>query len=295
MVELSVIILSYNTQELTRNCLTTLLSALSNSKLTSEVIVIDNASVDDSPAMLDSMKKNAVGTADLKVIKNRDNAGFTKGNNQGIAHAQGEYILFLNSDVTVDDVNFDEIIRYMDQNKDVGAMTVKVLLSTGGIDPASHRGFPTPWNSFAYFSKLETLLAHGPLAKIFGGYHLTYQKLDTIHEIDSPTGAFFLTRKQLLEKLNGLDEHFFMYGEDIDLAYRIKQSGYKIIYYPLYTVTHYKHKSGLKSENTAVKKRVHASFYESMKIFYKKHYEKKYPNWLSNIIYSVIDLKKRFS
>lgn len=277
MVTLSVVILSYNTRSLTENCLTTLFKNLSQSPLESEVIVIDNASDDDSQSILDAMKKKAPDNVNMVLIKNKQNIGYPKGNNQGIATASGTYILLLNSDTTIDHVDFQAITHYMDQNPNVGVLTVQVLLPNRSIDPASHRGFPTPWNAFCYFSKLEKILGKGFLGRFFGGYHLTSLDLKTIHEIDSPSGAFYLTRKDVLQKVNGFDENFFMYGEDLDLSYRIKKLGYKIIYYPAYTITHYKHKSGLKSDNKHVKQRVRGNFFEAMKIFYKKHYEKLYP------------------
>ncbi len=292
MVKLSVIILSYNTKELTKRCLETLFDSLEKSTVDSEIIVIDNASEDGSSQMLDTFRKNKPVNVQFQIIKNKTNIGFTGGNNQGIASAKSEYILLLNSDVTVDDVDFKELLAYMSENQQIGVLTVKVLLPSGGIDPASHRGFPTPWSAFCYFFKLEKFLGKGLLGRFFGGYHLTNLDLNTIHEIDSPAGAFYLTKKDILEKVEGFDEHFFMYGEDLDLSYRIKKMGYKIIYYPKFTVTHYKHKSGLKSQNNTIKHRVHTNFYDSMKIFYQKHYERKYPSWVTKLIYVVIDFKK---
>lgn len=184
----------------------------------------------------------------------------------------------------------------MEKNKDVGILTVKVLLTNEMIDPASHRGFPNLWNAFCYFSGLEKLLGKVPIVgRFFGGYHLTYLDLTTPHEIDSPTGAFFLTRKKILDDIGGFDEEFFMYGEDLDLAFRIKQLGYRVLYYPFYTVTHIKHASGLQNENGDVRKKMKESFYESMKIFYQKHYAKHYPALCNLLVYHVIDLKKKLS
>lgn len=295
MIKMSVIILSYNTRDYTLQCLTTLWTSLQGSEHETEIIVIDNASVDDSVAeikhFIDKHKNNNI---DLKLIENEMNSGFTKGNNQGEKLAKGEYILFLNSDITIENVDFKKILGYMDENRQVGALTVKVLLPQGQIDPASHRGFPTPWNSFCYFLKLEKIFGKIPLAnRLFGGYHLTYLNMNKPHEIDSPTGAFFLTRKDLFNRLGRFDETFMMYGEDIDLAYRIRGLGFKIEYLPEYLVIHHKHKSGLSNTSNKIRKQTKKYFYEAMKIFYRKHYADKYPDWLNKIVFTGISLKQK--
>ncbi len=288
MLDLSIIILSYNTKKLTKKCLFSLIDNLKKSpSLEIEIIVVDNASTDGSWQMLESFKvyKN------FKLIKNKSNIGFAKANNQALKEAQGKYILFLNSDVIVDKIDFDVLIDYLEKDQRVGALTVKINLPTKKIDPACHRGFPTLWNSLSYFLKLEKFLGKLPfLRKFFGGYHLTYFDLNTIHEVDSISGAFFLTRKDILEKVGGFDEEFFMYGEDIDLCFRIKHLGYKIIYYPLFHVIHLKYASGIKKNNSLTKKQ----FYEAMKIFYRKHYQKKYPYFFNKLVYFFIDFKSRF-
>ena len=131
------------------------------------------------------------------------------------------------------------------------------------------------------------------LNNLFGGYHLTNKNLDIAHEIDAPSGAFFLTRKELMEKLGGFDEDYFMYGEDIDLAFQIKKLGYRIIYYPKYSVSHLKYQSGLgkTGESTQVDTKKH--FYNSMKIFYEKNYRKMYPKIIGSIVNKFIDLKSK--
>jgi GT2 family glycosyltransferase len=131
------------------------------------------------------------------------------------------------------------------------------------------------------------------LNRLFGGYHLTYLPLTTRHEIDTPTGAFFLARKDVLDVLKGFDEIFFMYGEDIDLSYRIKRLGYSIIYDPTFTVLHLKNQSGIKRKNNVtIQKKTRNYFYESMAIFYKKHYEQCYPRWINALVYAAINRKK---
>jgi hypothetical protein len=256
-----------------------------------EVIVVDNGSKDGSKEMLRQLAKNL---SRLTVIDNDTNVGYPKGNNRALKEAKGEYVLFLNSDVIVDGLNLEETLSYMDKHPKIGVLTVKVVLPNGKIDPASHRGFPDLWNSFCYFAKLERLLGWLPvMGKIFGGYHLTHLDLTSIHEIDSPTGAFFLTRKRILDRLGGFDESFFMYGEDLDLAYRIKEIGYQVVYYPLSHVTHLKYVSGLNKGCTETRKRTREYFYQAMKIFYRKHYQKKYPSFINQAVYSLISLKQQ--
>ncbi len=297
MKDLSVIILSYNTEKITIACLNALGNCLSKSPhISARIILIDNASVDGSTAAIESYVTNNKSNVEYTFIKNNENYGFVKGNNQGLKYADSRYVLFLNSDVIMGEVMFDDLIRYMDQNKKVGVITVRVNLPDGNIDKASHRGFPTPWNSFCYFIKLEALLGKFPyLGVIFGGYHLTHLNLGSMHEIDSPTGAFYLTRKEILNNLRGFDEDYFMYGEDIDLSYRIKKAGYSIVYYPKYSVTHLKYSSGIQTGNKNTRLKTRTYFYDSMKIFYKKHYSKTYPELFNRLIYMAIDLKKIFS
>lgn len=290
--DLSVIIVSYNTKELTLQCLTKLQNALMKGSLHAEIIIVDNNSQDGSP---EEFKKYAHLHPHVKVIYNNANGGFGKANNQGLAIADGKYVLYLNSDVFVPETPFlDALIGQMESHVLMGALTVRVQLTNGTIDPASHRGFPTVWRSFCYYAGLEKLTASIPgLNRIFGGYHLTYLPLSKRHEIDTPTGAFFLVRKDILDTLKGFDEDFFMYGEDIDLAFRIKRLGYSILYDPSFTVLHLKNQSGIKKKNNStVQKKTRNYFYESMAIFYKKHYESKYPRWISALVYAAINRKQ---
>ena len=295
MKDLSIIILSFNTADVTEACLKSVYSNLSLSKLRCEVIVVENASKDNSAEMLTRFKKNLpVDSPELILIMNEENVGYPHGNNQGISLAQGKYILLLNSDTLLSDVNFEELIQYLDFHEDVGVLTVRVELPNGSIDPASHRGFPTPWNSFTYFAKLEKIFGSVPLVnRVFGGYHLTYMDLNKEHEIDLPVGAFYLTRSSILKKLGGFDDkNFFMYGEDVDLTYRIKKMGYRIVYYPKYKILHLKHTSGIKTNNTEVRTKTKQYFYDAMEKFYRKHYAKEYPFFINHLMYFFIRLKK---
>lgn len=296
MTRLSVIILSYNTDKTTERCINSLI-ACTNIEL--EIIVVDNGSSDGSLKMLEFFKKKlnrTGGEISFKLIVNHQNLGYPKGNNQGIKNAKGKYILFLNSDTIVKKINFKQLLNYLDSREDVGVLTVNVVLPSGKIDPASHRGFPTIWNSFCYFLKLEAVFKKIPIFNhLFGGYHLVNKDLRSIHEIDSPTGAFYLTRKSLLDRIGGFDENFFMYGEDLDLSYRVKKQGYKVLYYPLYKVVHLKYASGLGHIDFETRKQIKGHFFNAMKLFYKKHYQDRYPNYLNKLIYFLIDFKKKFS
>lgn len=294
MRELSVIVISFNTKDTTRDCLTKLADTLHDEKLESEIIVLDNNSDDESVEMIKEFaNEHSKGQVEVKTLFEKQNLGFSKGNNRALKKAQGKYVLFLNSDVIINNVNFTELIKYMDEYAHVGALTVRVRLPDGDLDPASHRGFPTLWRSFSYFTGLEKILGRAPLLNnIFGGYHLLDRDFKTIHDIDSPSGAFFMTRKDLMDKLDGFDEDFFMYGEDIDLSYRIKRLGYAVVYYPQYSVTHLKYVSGLKNTDDQLQKKIRDHFYDAMKIFYNKHYKDTYPSLINKLIFTCIDIKK---
>ena len=298
MPDLSVIVLSYNTKKLTLNTLTKLYKSLKSSNINSEIVIVDNGSVDNSIEMLNRFKDaRSYENIVIKTIFNKKNMGYPKANNQGIEVSSGRNILFYNSDVLVENIDWKDLIHYFDNNQEVGVLTVKVLLTNNKIDPASHRGFPTVWNSFCYFSKLERVFGKIPgFNRLFGGYHMTYKSLNKIHEIDSPSGAFYLTRKKILDIVDGFDDKtFFLYGEDLDLSFRIKELGFKVLYYPKYSVLHLKSVSGLKKKDARIKNKTKDYFYDAMKSFYKKHYQSKYPNFISKIVYFFIDLKRRTS
>ncbi|MBP9690924.1 glycosyltransferase family 2 protein [Candidatus Woesebacteria bacterium] len=294
---LSIIILSYNTKDITKQCLEKLTESLSRYPTFSfEIIIVDNGSADTSQDMIRAFKESYSNESiQIKTIFNEHNEGFPKGNNAGIANASGTYILFLNSDVMVDDVKWDKVLAEFELDTRIAALSVRVTLPNGQIDPASHRGFPTVWNSFCYYTKLEALTRHIPLAnRLCGGYHLTYEDLHVPHEVDAISGAFFLARKDVVQELGGFDETFFMYGEDIDLAYRMKTQNYVLWYYPESRVTHLKYQSGLKNQSKGRESTTKTYFYDAMRIFYKKHYESRNPWIVNRLVYLFIDLKSRF-
>lgn len=295
MKDVAVIIVSYNTRELTENCIKSVIKSMEKSPKTRvEIIIADNASTDDSITMLEKLLHRYPQT--IKLIKNSQNIGFSKANNEALSMAESKYILFLNSDTELVDVNFEDMVYYMNKNENVGVFTAKVLLPSGEIDWASHRGNPTVWRSLTYFTKFEAIFARFPkLRKIFGGYHLRHLDLDTIHEIDSPSGAFYFTRAQILNKTGGFDTRFFMYGEDLDLSHRIKNMGYKIMYYPLFTVLHHKYKSGIKHTTKKTQNATRHHFFEAMRLFYEKHNAHKNNSVVNKLVYMFIDLKKKLS
>ena len=273
-VDLSIIILSFNTKDLLRTCLTTVFaSVLEDYQM--EVIVCDNQSTDESVAMV----KKEFGR--VICIQNGKNLGFAAGNNPGIRRAKGRYILLLNTDTEVGADTFAKMISYMDTNQDVGASTCKVMLPTGDIDPACHRGFPTPWASITYLLKLEKLF---PTSVLFGQYHQGYKGLTTIHEVDCIVGAFFMVRANVIKKIGLLDEDYFMYGEDIDWCYRIKKAGFKIVFNPETLILHRKKQSG--RANILKKRRTETEiyFHRYNWLFYTKHYQKIYPWWLTMMV-----------
>ncbi len=293
MLSLSIIIVSFNTKVTTKKCLLSLKKNFINYPLDYEIIVVDNNSQDGSVEMLLNLAKQ---WNDLHIFFSEANLGFGKANNLGIEKSKGKYILYLNSDAIVTDVDFSDLVRVIELQSNIGALTVKVVLPTGEIDPASHRGFPTLWRSFTYFLGLENFFSKTPLLnKLFGGYHLVNLNLNTVHEIDALTGAFLFTKRAIIDKFGGFDEDYFAYGEDIEMSFQIKKLGYKIIYYPLWKVLHIKSASGLNKEDIKIREETSHYFYDSMKIFYKKHYDDNH-NWLINqLVYLLILIRKNFS
>ncbi len=295
-IDISIIILTYNGKLLLSRTLDSV-SKSDISGLNIETIVADNGSTDGA---LEMVRERYPW---VKVVDNKSNLGFSAGNNRGVAFSSGRYVLFLNSDTEL----FPETLKYvysrMETDNEIGASTCRVELQSGEIDPASHRGFPTPWRSFCYYLGLENLVAHSSshrLRKIFGGYHLLDQDLNVEHEIESCTGAFMLVQRSVGDALGWWDEEFFMYGEDLDFCFRIKETGKKILFFPQVRMLHLKHQSGLKKqvlseEAKKIKRRTVAAFYDSMKIFYRKHYESKYPFLVMIFVLFFVWIKKNIS
>jgi hypothetical protein len=280
-LDITIIILSYNTYDLTLQCLLAL-SKTDWGSLTKEIIVVDNASTDKT---VERIKKKF---SDVRVIKNSKNIGFAAGNNVGIREAEGRYILLLNSDTEVNPGTLKTMIEFMDTHPKAGASTCKLALPNGSMDPACHRGFPAPWAAFTYMSGLERLF---PKTTLFGQYHLGYRPMSVPHEIDCPSGAFFLVRKEVIQAVGLLDEEFFMYGEDIDWAYRIKKQGWEIWFYSDGSIMHLKKQSGREHGDRQRRIQAQRNFLTTMKLFYQKHYEKTYGFVLTQLVYLGIGLK----
>ncbi|MBI2613608.1 MAG: glycosyltransferase family 2 protein [Candidatus Levybacteria bacterium] len=283
MLDLSIIIVNYNTKEFLKKSLDSILSSI-DGKLNYEIIVVDNASTDGSPSVILNLKSKILN---LKTILNKENLGFSRANNIGIkASKASRYVLFLNPDTIMQKNTVEDMLKFMDSNKSAGAATCKLVMLNGEIDDASHRGFPTPWNAFSHFSGLAKIF---PKSKLFSGYNLGWMDMNSIHEIDALAGAFMLVRREAGEKAKWWDEDYFFYGEDIDFCYMLKQKGWKIYYVPTVFVTHYKGVSGgikdvseeITTASEETKKRATKWRFNAMRIFYKKHYEKKYP-WIVN-------------
>lgn len=281
--DLSIIIISYNTRVLLRSCLTTLAHAMGKNSW--EIIVVDNASTDGSVQMVKKDFPN------VRVLENSKNEGFARANNMGLREARGKYLLLLNSDTEIPKGTIEAVRAFFDQHPDGGVCTCKVLLPDGSIDPACHRGFPTPWAALTYFTGLERLF---PRSKLFARYHQWYKGIDSVHEIDSPMGAFYMVRRVVIDSVGFLDEDYFMYGEDVDWSYRIKQAGWKIYYYPLVTVLHRKKQSGRDSKDTSLRRKTEKYFYESMLLFYKKHYQHRYGWFVASLVRFGITLLMMF-
>ncbi|MCD6354164.1 MAG: glycosyltransferase, partial [Prolixibacteraceae bacterium] len=255
-MELSVIIVNYNVKHFLEQCLHAALKASEN--ITSEIFVVDNNSVDGSSQLVHAK------FPEIHFIGNSENVGFAKANNQAIRRAKGKYILLLNPDTVVEEDTFIKVINFMEKHPEAGGLGVKMIDGKGNFLPESKRGLPTPWVAFYKIFGLSALF---PKSKKFGKYHLSYLNENETAEVDVLAGAFMLLRKDTLDKVGLLVEDFFMYGEDIDLSYRIIKGGYKNYYFPETTIIHYKGESTKKGSLNYVK-----VFYNAMLIFTRKHF-----------------------
>lgn len=252
-MDLSVVIVNYQTFELTKNTINSILEYSYPFSL--EIIVVDNASGDDSLSRLKGCFKDNV-----IFIASSENNGFAAGNNQALEIAKGKYVLLLNSDTIVWEDTLENVYGYMEKHSDVGTAGCRVVLENGDLDKACKRTFPNVKNSFFR-------LFHVPTKSKDDNYNLVDLPDDEVYEIDCLTGAFMFIRKDALDDVGFLDETFFMYGEDIDLCFRIKEAGWKIIYYGKSKITHFKGASSKKQKSKLI-----YEFYRAMYIYYKKHH-----------------------
>ena len=274
-MDLSVIIVSYNVKYFLEQCLHAVIN--SSKQLDNEIFVIDNNSADGSVQMV------AEKFPSVKLISNGTNTGFARANNQAIQQASGRYVLLLNPDTLVQEDTFHKCMAYMDEHPDAGSLGVKMIDGKGSFLPESKRALPTP--AVAFF-KIFGFTALFPRSRTFGRYHLGYLDKDTIHDVDVISGAYMFLRKSVLDKTGWLDEDFFMYGEDIDLSYRIKMAGFRNVYFPHTTIIHYKGESTKKGSINYV-----IMFYNAMIIFSRKHFSKSTARYYALFIHLAIYVK----
>jgi GT2 family glycosyltransferase len=253
--KISVIIVNYNVKYFLEQCLFSVRAGLAG--LDAEVFVVENNSADGSVEYLRPKFPEVV------FIENKENTGFAKANNQAIRQCKGEYVLLLNPDTIIGEETLRTLSFFMDEHPRAGGVGVKMLDAHGVFLPESKRSFPSPWVSFCKLFGLSGLF---PKSKLFAGYSLPYLNRNKQHQIDVLAGAFMLLRHEALNKVGLLDESFFMYGEDIDLSYRLVSEGYNNYYIPE-RILHYKGESSKQDNMQYIK-----NFYGAMLIFYKKYY-----------------------
>jgi GT2 family glycosyltransferase len=296
--DLSIVIVTYNGRDIALQALALYGDAIAaDADHAYELIVVDNASRDGLPDAV------AAAYPEVTLIRNAENLGFARAGNIGYEAATGRYILFSNADIEVTAETLPTLIRAMDAAPDVGACTPYLeLAQTGEVDWGAHRGFPTPWAALTYFTRLDRLFRRSrPLSRVFGQYHLLDRDLETPHEVDAIRGGFFFVRREAFEGAGRWDEDYFMYAEDIDLCYQLKQLGYRVMFYPQARAVHYHGMTtGLKrhSQEIAVydahdRARTYAAFYDTMKVFYDKHYRRRYSPLVRWVVFVAIDVRKR--
>ena len=254
-MDLSIIIVNYNVKEFLQNLIHSIEKASSNLK--KEIIIIDNASDDGS---VDFIREKF---PQIKLIANQKNLGFGKANNIGLKEATGKFILLINPDTIVAEDTFEKMIKFFESNDSAGLAGCKILNPDGTLQLACRRSFPGPWTSFTKVTGLSSLF---PSSKIFARYNLTYFDENQTYEVDAISGSFMMMRKEVYEKVGGFDEQFFMYGEDLDLCYRIQKDGFKVYYVHSTQIIHYKGESTKRSSFDETK-----VFYSAMHLFVKKH------------------------
>ena len=294
MLDLGIVITSYNTRDLLRTCLRSVYA--SQGDFTFEVCVVDNASSDGSAEMVVAEFPQA------RLIANAENVGYPSANNQGLRAFgftdqptnqltnqptnQPAFALLLNSDTELPPDALAQMLDFMAKPPDVGVAGPKLVLPDGSLDLACRRSFPTPEVSFYQLTGLSHLFPH---SRRFGRYNLTYLDPDRVTEVDSVVGAFMLVRGLAIVQAGLMDEQFFLYGEDLDWVFRIKAAGWKVYYNPAVTVLH------VKRASTRQNPRAQIEFYRAMDIFYRKHYAAQTPWWLHALIVSAISLRQRLA
>ncbi|MFH1194512.1 MAG: glycosyltransferase [bacterium] len=274
MPDISIIIVNYNVKEFILNLLNSISKATGNLKL--ETIVVDNASNDGSvEALKEKFPK-------VKLIENNKNLGFGAANNQALKLASGNYFLLINPDTIVKENTLSKMIEFFETYADAGLAGCKVLNPDGTLQLACRRSFPGPWTSFTKVMGLSKLF---PKSKLFAQYNLTYLDENKTYEVDAVSGSFMMLRKEVYEKIGGFDPDFFMYGEDLDLCYRVQKSGSKVFYFNETEIIHYKGESTKRSSIDETK-----MFYDAMHLFVKKHFSASFIG--ASILQSAIFIRK---
>lgn len=259
-MQLSVIILNYNVRYFLELCVLSVQNALKT--IDAEIIVIDNNSQDGSCEMMERRFPN------VKLIRNKENTGFPKGNNIGVAQAKGEYVCILNPDTVVAEDTFVKILNFVTssavEKNNLGILGCKLIDGTGKFLPESKRGIPTPWVAFTKIMGFYRLF---PKSETFGKYYASHLNENQTGKVDILVGAFMFMKRDLYLEVGGFDEDCFMYSDDIDLSYMVLQKGKSNYYFHETTVIHYKGESTIKDE-TYMKR-----FQQAMNFFYKKHFK----------------------
>jgi GT2 family glycosyltransferase len=253
--QLSIIIVNYNVRDFLHHALVSLQKAMKG--IRGEIIVVDNASDDGSIEMIRKRFPS------VQLIASRQNLGFAKANNIGLKQAKGKYLLLINPDTLVQEDTLQVMLRFFTENPDVGLAGCKILNPDGTFQLACRRSFPRPWPAFTKMTGLSSLF---PNSRLFGRYNLTYLSPDETYELDAVSGSFMMVRREAYEQVGGLDEDFFMYGEDLDWCYRIQRAGWKNYYVHSTQIIHYKGESTKRSSLNEIR-----TFYQAMHLFVQKH------------------------
>jgi N-acetylglucosaminyl-diphospho-decaprenol L-rhamnosyltransferase len=277
MVDLSIVILNYNTRSRLMECLRSLRSAglpgVSRGVAT-EIYVVDNASGDGSVEAVEA------DFPDVSLVRAPRNGGFAYGNNLALRRASGRFAVLLNPDTVVPPGGLESLVHYMDAHPRVGACGPRLQRRDGSLDLACRRSFPTLSVSLYRLLGLSHLF---PRSRRFGRYNLTYLDPSQEAEVDSVVGACMLVRREAMEQVGLLDEAFFLYGEDLDWAYRMKQRGWSVVYVPSVTILHHKGESSRQQSTTMT-----LAFYDAMRIFYRKHYARQHPAVVNALVEAAI-------
>ena len=269
--EVSVVIVSYNVRDQLANCLR---SVLASAGVRPEIVVVDNASSDGSSEML------RAEFPQVRLVTNPENRGFATASNQGIRQTLGACVLSLNPDTVVEPDAIVRLAVYLDSHPDVGAVGPKIMRPDGSLDLAGRRSFPSPGVAFFRLTRFSRLF---PRNARLARYNLTYRSEDDEQEIDSGSGACLLLRRTALDRVGLFDEDFFMYGEDLDLCYRLKHAGWRVMYQPGAVILHHKGQSARKDSYRMIRE-----FHRSMATFFRKHYRSATPTPVAWVIFAGI-------